>query len=437
MNTSICMSLSKASRSVRSLLREKQQTRSMETKLNPKQCMLELLAYIVFFGVVIVCATYAYIRLKFGFWALQPVYHIYDVHYAFRRPHIVQTGLPEKNKYTNFKEVDTMQVQHWTSIQKQRFMHLIQTHYLQNGNNVFSPTLDNVMPYFVGHGAPCFASFFYKDTLLLDVKQGTTATDRKIVGAITSRPLRVFLSSRSTPMDVYYVDYLCVDKNHRKKNIAPQLIQTHHYNQRLLNNKNILVSFFKREDELTGIVPLCVYSTYGFPVTTWTKPADLSAHYQCLEITPHNFRFVYDFLREQRAKFEVSIETSMANLMELLNTGNVYATAVMCDKQILSCYFFRKTCVEIEKGLEVLSCFASIQGNCDEAVFVQGFKISFWKIAEKGFFGFCAMEDIGHNTVLTHNIMLKTKPTIVSPTAYYLYNFIHPTLPASKVLCLT
>ena len=31
-------------------------------------------------------------------------------------------------------------------------------------------------------------------------------------------------------------------------------------------NKNIVVSLFKREDELTGIVPLCVYSTYGFPV---------------------------------------------------------------------------------------------------------------------------------------------------------------------------
>lgn len=396
--------------------------------------MLEWLAYLVFFSVVLICLAYIYIRIKFGFWALQPVYHVYDVGYYFRSPFVIEPGIPPKNKYINFKEVDTTQVENWTSIQQQRFLNLVRTHYLQNADNVFSPTWDNIAPYFVGHRAPCFASFFYKDHLILDVKKGTTNTDRRMVGAITSRPARVLLSGRS--LDVYYVDYLCVDKAHRKKNIAPQLIQTHHYNQRVLH-KDIVVSLFKREDELTGIVPLCVYPTYGFPVTTWTKPADLPAHYTCLSITSHNYRFLHDFLHLHQHQFKVTIQTSSANLMELLKTGNVLATAIVCDDQWLACYFFRKTCVEVEKGLEVLSCFASVQGNCDLPVFVQGFKISFWKMAEKGFFGFSAIEHIGHNVALTHNIMLKTKPTIVSPTAYYLYNFVHPSVPSEQVLCLT
>ena len=53
---------------------------------------------------------------------------------------------------------------------------------------------------------------------------------------ITSRPLEVYINS--TCFWTYYVDYLCVHKQHRKKTIAPQLIQTHEYFQRHLN-KNI------------------------------------------------------------------------------------------------------------------------------------------------------------------------------------------------------
>ena len=43
------------------------------------------------------------------------------------------------------------------------------------------------------------------------------------------------------------------------------MIQTHEYNQSH-KNKNICVSLFKREEELTGIIPLTIYKTYCFPL---------------------------------------------------------------------------------------------------------------------------------------------------------------------------
>ena len=397
--------------------------------------MFEYLSYILCFGMLIIFLIYIYIRVKYGFWVLQPVFHVYDLNYMFNPPGIIQHSLPEKNKYTNFKDIDTIVFSELTSIQKTRFTNLIKVNYLQNKDNIFSPQLENITPYFIGHNDKSFISFYYKDEHMIDLKKGTMITDRQIIGATTSRPLNVLINNKEkSSFRVYYVDYLCVDKLYRKKGIAPQIIQTHHYNQRYLN-KNIVVSLFKREDELTGIVPLCLYSTYGFPVDKWTKPPDLSGEYKILEINGTNFRFLYSFIKKNYSKFDIIINADIANILELIKTKNIFVYAILCDEEIICCYFYRKTCVQIEKGLEVLSCFASIC-DCDENIFIQGFKISFWKISAENFFGFCAIENVSNNNIIVNNIILKTKPLITSPTAYFFYNFAYPTFKSERVLII-
>jgi hypothetical protein len=397
--------------------------------------MFEYLSYILCFGILIIFLIYIYVRIKYGFWVLQPVFHIYDFGYMFNPPGIIQHSLPEKNKYTNFKDIDTIVFSELTSIQKTRFTNLIKTNYLQNKDNIFSPQTENIIPYFIGHNDKSFISFFYKDEYMLDTKKGNMITDRQIVGATTSRPLNIIIKNKKEQQfRAYYVDYLCVDKLYRKKGIAPQIIQTHHHNQRHLN-KNIIVSLFKREDELTGIVPLCVYSTYGFSVDNWIKPNDLSGEYKLLEINNTNFRFVYDFMLANNSMFDIIINADISNILELIKTKNIFIYAVLCDENIICCYFYRKSCVQIDKGLEVLSCFASIC-NCDENIFIQGFKISFWKIAAENFFGFCAIENLSNNNIIINNIILKTKPLIISPTAYFFYNFAYTTFNSEKVLII-
>ena len=113
---------------------------------------------------------------------------------------------------------------------------------------------------------------------------------------------------------------------------------------------------------------------------------------------------------------------------------NDYEVIVVDDK-IVAVYMFRKSCVQIEKGMEVLSCFASIS-NVEDNIFIQGFKISFWKIAAENYFGFCAIEDISDNYFFINNIKLKTKPLVISPTAYFFYNFAYPTFKPNKVLII-
>ena len=398
--------------------------------------MLEYISYILFFGILIIVLIYVYIRLKFGFWALQPVFHVYDICYMLKSPGIINECLPEKNKYTNFKNIETFLFSDLTSLQVQRFVNLVRLNYLQNKDNIFSPQSENIVPYLRGHNDKTFATFYNEDFHMIDLKKGTTVTDRKVIGVMTSRPVYIFINNgiKEAKFRAYYVDYLCVDKLYRKKGLAQQIIQTHEYNQRHLN-KNIVVSLFKREDELTGIVPLCVYSTYGFPVTNWSKPSELSAEYKLLEINPQNFHFLFSFMKENNKKFDIVINTEVTNIIELIKTKNIFIYTVLVDDDIVCAYFFRKSCVQIENGIEVLSCFASIS-NTNVDIFIQGFKISFWKIAAENYFGFSAIEDISDNYIIINNIKQKTKPLIRSPTAYFFYNFAYSTFKSNKVLII-
>ena len=402
--------------------------------------MLEYLSYILFFGMLLIIVIYIYIRLKFGFWVSQPVFHIYDISYMINAPGIINDYLPEKNKYTNFKNIETIVFSEMSSLQIQRLVNLIKTNYLQNKDNIFSPQSENIAPYLTNHNDKSFVSLYNEEYHMTDLKKGTMITDKKVIGAMTSRPVNIIINNNKNTntneanFKAYYVDYLCVDKLHRKKGIAPQLIQTHHYNQRHIN-KTIVVSLFKKEEELTGIVPLCVYSTYGFQVTTWTKPTELSAEYKLLEINAQNFHFLFNFIKENNTKFDIIINIESSNIIDLIKTKNIFIYVVIVDDNIICVYFFRKSCVEIEKGIEVLSCFASIS-NSDDNIFIQGFKISFWKIADKNLFGFAAIEDISDNNIIINNIKQKTKPFIISPTAYFFYNFAYPTFKSNKVLII-
>lgn len=378
-----------------------------------------------------------YIRVKYGFWAIQPVFHVYNLFYMIWPPGIINHELPEKNKYTNFKNIETIVYTELSDLKINKFVNFVKIHYLQNKDNVYSPKKENILPYFNGHNTKSFFSFYTEDSVLSDLKKGTIIEDKKIIGIITGRPIHITInnSKNEITIDAYYIDYLCVDKNYRKKGIAPQIIQTHYYNQSHIN-KNITVSLFKREDELTGIVPLCVYSTYGFHVKKWTKPIDLHSMYTFLEITEQNFHFLLDFIKINSKKFDIIIHSEFSNIIELIKTKNIFVYVILINDKIICAYFYRKSCIFIEKGLEVLSCFASINDCETDDIFIHGFKISFWKIAEKNNFGFSAIESISNNNIIINNLILKTTPLIISPTAYFFYNFAYATFNPEKVLII-
>jgi hypothetical protein len=348
-----------------------------------------MILYVLGFFILFIILFFGYIRIKYKFWALQPVFHFYDIYYWFVNVGVIRKELPEKNRYTNFKNIKTYPFEDVKERILKESILLIQLNYLRNNDNTFSPKIDNIVPYFRGHNTSTFWSVYMEPDLLIDNKTGKTIEEEKIIAVITSRPLHVKINNgrKDASFDVFYVDYLCVNKNKRKQNIAPQLIQTHEYNQSHLNKK-ISVSLFKREEELTGIIPLTVYKTYCFNMRNWTKPLNLLAKITLLTGDKQNMYYFYNFINEieneNMKKFDLVIFPEISNLNELVLTKNIFVKMLVVNGNIEAVYIFKKSCTFIEKDQEIISCIASI---CSESLvredFIQGFKVALWSIIEK------------------------------------------------------
>ena len=210
-----------------------------------------MLLYILLVIIVAYLVFLATIKIKLKFWSKQPVFHLHNFLYWAIPPGIIQHKLPEKNRYVNFKDIEFMKFDEMVPKYLDRFVKLIQNNYLPQKENKYYPDILNIIPYFTNHNQPCYCSLMFNDKI----------TEKKeLVGAITGRPLLVSLNNNK--FISYYIDYLCVDKTKRKQGVAPQLIQTHEYNQRR-QNKLVSTCLFKREGNLTLIVPLVIYHTYG------------------------------------------------------------------------------------------------------------------------------------------------------------------------------
>ena len=71
--------------------------------------LLYSLPFILAFVILVIIIFFIYIRIKYRFWAMQPVFHVYDLYYWFVNVGIINKELPLKNRYTNFKNIKTGQ----------------------------------------------------------------------------------------------------------------------------------------------------------------------------------------------------------------------------------------------------------------------------------------------------------------------------------------
>lgn len=407
-----------------------------------------MILYILGFFILCIIIFFLYIRIRYQFWALQPVFHFYDLYYWFVNVGIIRHELPEKNRYTNFNNIITKPFENIDIRLLKEAILLIQLNYLRNKENTYSPKKENIVPYFMGHNSKTYWSYYLEPEILIDNKSGKTIEEKKIIGIITSRPLHVKIinSGRNDgDFDVFYVDYLCIQKNWRKKNIAPQLIQTHEYNQ-CHENKNIYVSLFKREEELTGIIPLTVYKTYCFSMRNWGPPGIIDGRITVLTGDKQNMYYFYNFLIEitnknkNKNKFDIVIYPEMSNIIELVTTENLYVKMLIVNGEIEAIYVFKKTCTFIEKDKEIISLIASIFKENSSLIrdeFIQGFKVALWSIIkEKKNFAYLIVEDISDNTCIINNLSLKTHPFIISPMAYFFYNFAYSPFKPEKSFIL-
>lgn len=382
--------------------------------------------YILIGLIVLYIVFFAFIRLKFKFWATQPVFHFYNLKYWIKPCGIIYHNEFPINKYYDPLNITVKTMDKLTQLETSNFHTLIQKHYLRNKNVEYIPSSSKIDAYFKSHNSPCFFASYNKNNTILDFKNNTTIDRINYLSVLTSRPLDVYINNNY--LKVNYVDYLCTHKKHRKEGIAPKVIYTYAIESKK-RNPDINVYLFKRETDSTAIVPIITYQTYLFNIKN-IKQNKVLPPYTISKITADNFNLIVDVLQYNiKQTFNLSILPNIANIKNLIENECLIVYAVNINNVIYDLYIFRNSEVSYE-GIKALDCIGSLSVNNkksnldkdDEDLLVNGFYDVLSLINSE--YKYLIVENISHNNYLIKNLKTKFNEIFVAPTSYYFYNFV-------------
>jgi len=390
-----------------------------------------IILYIIVFILILYILFKLFVRIKYKFWAIQPVFHYYNLFYWICPIGIIKEELPITNKYCNFININVSKYDERKEDEIKHIVEFIRKNYYRSNDINYLPTFESFKSYFIGNNIQPIISTYYM--------LPTYISERELVGTMTTRPLNITLKNKKTFI-CNYVDYLCVHFNYRKKNIAPEIIQTHEYIMRHTYKKHN-VSLFKREGELMGIVPLTKYKSYLFNLSDISKLYNLNkinklhASMNLIKINKLNSNLLINFILHQKSKFNCFVLPCIGNIINLILNNTITVYAIIFSQKLISCYFFRNSYMFYNKEHSI-EVFASIS-DCNNDIFIYGFIDSLLKYLKEVNSLYITLENISHNNIIinkirTYNILAKLK----SPTAYFFYNYaLKPLLP-EKVFML-
>ena len=424
---------------------------------------------------------YAYIKLRYPFWNIQPVFHTYDFwRYWYSRPFIIQrlgtrTNTALITKFCDFAQIRTRAYTYLTNAHKLSFIDLLQSHYIAD-DRVFmtwTPAYLDIM--FGGYSNACFVSMFFereyqlvKDSTKDSTKDSSnnsvnmmpiTITHNPVpIGCISSRPYNLYIYDDGYSMTkyiAYFFDTICVHRDHVKKQLSRKLIQTHEYNQRSdqrslqrsdqrslqrssnnnMNSSVSTVSFFKKEGDLCeGIVPVLSYKTYMYKIPT----LDLGPHTIISRVFKENTHLVQEFFENihKTGDFDIVAVPAISAIIAQIRAQKLFVYVLKHKDESLGYYFFKDTATQFERGTikagvedcNILEFCASYSNTkMPGTVFYNGFLCALCDICRLyPLFGIILWSNIADNTALHQRWQEHVPHMVENPTAYYLYNMASP-----------
>lgn len=313
-----------------------------------------------------------YISIKYPFWNRQPIFHIYNLYYWFYRG-VIYKNYPKVDKIYYDMSISHLKYNNLKDNQKENVKKFIQLNWtFEKLNN--EPYMDNLD----------YISLF---------------KDEYIDGLIGGEMLKMDKDN------IIYVDYLCVDKNKRNKNMAPKLI----YNFFLNNYKDSKIFLFKWENKNMNILPLCVYNVYHYKDIKFSMNRKLSE----INIIKINKNQLY-LLNENdiKEKFNLSIFQNIDKIHKMIDDNFLTIYAAFKNKKLIGLYFFK--CYKNQ----VYNCYASVNYDTTH-LFTEGFHL----ILETLHTFTLSIDDISNSNVLINSLKM-FKPFFVEKHSYYFYNYI-------------
>jgi hypothetical protein len=379
--------------------------------------------------VILTLSIKAAIAMKWPFWSKQPVFHYWNAMLWLNPNRIINPAPFNKTSRYYDRNIIYEDIGDSTPETIAEFCELVRNHFMRSKEVDFSPSPANILAHFKYNDRPSNIAY---------LKQ------QQMIGAITGRPLTCYFSETSpankvtsTRIPLNYVDFLCVDTKHRKKDVAPKLIYTYYANQQSSNQ----VCLFKREGDTHFIVPLCAYMTHGFSLEKLFYNLQIrKKQYTLPQLTTvlhindtKSMTILSQYENTLKSVFKCLIMPAMTNIAHLINTKvfQIYALISSSDGSLLSLYVFKdmETAFDGEKSLDCIASF----NNTDDTTFVNGFLNV---LATKINTNVLVIENIAHNGTIIGAISAVCPPSFHSKTSYYFYNYATHPLESREVFVL-
>jgi hypothetical protein len=371
---------------------------------------------------------FAYIKLRYPFWNLQPVYHTYDFWRGFWREPFFIYKKAISTKFVDIQAIDTIAYEDLTEDQRKAVINILQCYYLPSENTNFMFHLENLESYMVAHLSTSYISLYNRVSFIPN--NGSVIKDS--LGCITSRSGSLIIGNWKTP--IYFIDFIAMHRD------APllywrKLLQTHLYKQQL-KTPEIMGSIMKKEGEpYDGVVPFIqtTSSLYEIAHLIYEKKSEIALpeHFILIDFHKGNIDLLFDFLEGYQKRFAVFCMTDKPALLRMIEHKILFVYGIKNVDEIFAIYIFRdlRTVTE-EKGdpKGLLQLVGSISNSSSADLFYRGFQLSLRSVIKRApVFGLLTIEDISHNGILYDRIGRLS--IAANPMGYYLYNIVCPGSP--------
>ena len=404
--------------------------------------LLESLCIFIFCILFIYLLLCAYIKIKFQFWSMQPVFHIYDFMYWIKPPGRISYELPAINKYVNLVDIKTIKLDKMNDTDITHVCNFIKSYYLQNNRVKYLPNKSNIIGFLESSNYPSYITIYKKPKMLFDKNNNDLLSPSmyidEYISIITARILHITLKGIKT-MPLYYIDNLCVHQDHRKKGIAPEMIATHYHNMSRLERK-VVTYLFKREGELNAIIPLTTFVTRGYDISQFYFMPFPIGSVSLIEITKKNISLFMHFIH-QHNKFDCIILPEISNIQHLLQLENIYIYGIIQNRELISIYVFKKQSVwftdtdtdtitdtgtSTTRKYQTIDCIASLYiDGLSSDIFIIGFNQALQQIGKRdNTIKRIMIENTSHNaTIIEYAKRINIRIICEYPSAFFLYNY--------------
>ena len=401
-----------------------------------------------------------YIKIRFPFWNVQPVFHSYDFwRYYTRTPFVIQKSYPLKTKFCKFENVLSLTQSEISNENITKCVDILQCHYISSDRVLFTIDSKTLQSLLLGNdGSPLLSFYLEKKYLIVDDLSNNSNSqiviEKNPIGVMVSRPVHFYFISSLSKLsnnETSYThilgnvwDFICINREHKNKKLSRNLIQTHEYNQRL-KYPDSPISIFKKETELCeGIVPLTKYKTYTYYLRN-IQLEKLPEHFIITRIQKENQDILFDFLTglsnsSSPKFFTFCAIPNISNLISIINNNDLYVYCLRRGQHVYGIYFIKDNHINYEdfENGNALQLIASIDNSNSPELFGLGFMQTIRSIfrLKKKKFQLMLIEETSHNIRLLREWNKKFSPILENDTAYYLYNFVFPGSPISSESCL-